>query len=355
MKKVFVLLIAIIVVLTFAACNSNGNSQAAAPPADNGGTTADTSGQPAAAPSDKHFSDVSIVFFPGGSEGDSFATVVYNGAVAASNDMGCKVDYMWSGWQPDKMVSQMKDAIAMKPTGIAIMGHPGDDAFMPLVDEARQAGIIVTSQNSSLPNIEDKYKAEGFGYVGQELYPSGEMLAKAAIQRSGIQPGDTAIVWGLLGQEGRGQRTKGVVDTLETYGVKVAYYEISDAVNADAAQGTSVFSGFIAANPDAKLVVTDHGALTSTIGTYLSAAGKKPGDIYAAGFDLSSASVEAINSGYLGCILDQQPWLQGYLPIVQICLTAEYGFSGLHIDTGASIIDKSNIDVVAPLAEQGIR
>ena len=308
-----------------------------------------------ASAAEKHFSDVSIVFFPGGSEGDSFAGVVYNGAVAAAADLGCKVDYMWSGWQPDQMVAQFKNAIAQQPTGICIMGHPGDTAFAPLVDEARAAGIIVTSQNSTLPIIEEKYKAEGFGYVGQELYASGEMLGKAAILRSGIKSGETAIVWGLLGQEGRGQRTKGVVDAFEAAGLKVVYYEISDAVNADAAQGTSVFSGFVAANPDVKLVVTDHGALTSTVGTYLGAAGKKPGDIYAAGFDLSAASVDAINSGYLGCILDQQPWLQGYLPILQVCLTAKYGFAGLHIDTGASIIDKTNIELVAPLAVQGIR
>ena len=360
MKKILLLALALALIFTMSACNG-GDGGGDDVVADTGGGTTTDSGssggddQPVAAPEDKHFGDVSIVFFPGGSEGDSFASVVYNGAVAATNDMGCKTDYMWSGWQPDKMVSQFKDAIAMKPTGIAIMGHPGDDAFAPLVDEAQAAGIIVTSQNSGLPTIEDKYKADGFGYVGQELYPSGEMLAKAALLRSGAAAGDTAIVWGLLGQEGRGQRTKGVVDAFEAAGLKVAYYEISDAVNADAAQGTSVFAGFIAANPEAKIVVTDHGALTSTIGTYLSAAGKQPGDMYAAGFDLSAASVEAINSGYLGCILDQQPWLQGYLPIVQICLTAQYGFAGLHIDTGASIIDKDNIAQVAPLAEQGIR
>ena len=359
MKRFLLLALAVVVILSMAACGNDAGAGAVNDAAGDTPAVSTDSGDadqaPVAAPEDKHFGDVSIVFFPGGSEGDSFASVVYNGAVAAANDMGCKVDYMWSGWQPDKMVSQFKDAIAMKPTGICIMGHPGDDAFAPLVDEARAAGIIVTCQNSSLPTIEDKYKAEGFGYVGQELYASGEMLGKAAITRSGAQAGDTAIVWGLLGQEGRGQRTKGVVDAFEAAGLQVAYYEISDAVNADAAQGTSVFAGFIAANPDAKIVVTDHGALTSTIGTYLSAAGKQPGDMYAAGFDLSAASVEAINSGYLGCILDQQPWLQGYLPIVQVCLTATYGFSGLHIDTGASIIDQSNIDLVAPLAEQGIR
>jgi simple sugar transport system substrate-binding protein len=253
------------------------------------------------------------------------------------------------------MIEQFRNAIAMGPTGIAIMGHPGDEAFAPLVEEAKAAGIIVTSQNSDLPSIEEQFKEAGFGYVGQGLFASGYMLGNAAIARSGIQPGETAIVWGLLGQEGRGERTRGAVEALEAFGANVVYYEISDAVNADATQGTSVFVGFMAANPETRLVITDHGSLTATVGTFLSAAGKEPGEVFAAGFDLSEATVDAINSGFLGCILDQQPWLQGYLPILQICLTATYGFSGLHIDTGASIIDASNIDLVAPLAERGIR
>ena len=54
-------------------------------------------------------------------------------------------------------------------------------------------------------------------------------------------------------------------------------------------------------------------------------------------------------------MIDQQPWLQGYLPILQICLTKVYGFSGLHIDTGAGFADKNNIEFLAPLVEKEIR
>jgi simple sugar transport system substrate-binding protein len=74
-----------------------------------------------------------------------------------------------------------------------------------------------------------------------------------------------------------------------------------------------------------------------------------------AGFDLSAATVDAINSGYLQLIIDQQEWLQGYLPILQICLTKVYGFSGLYIDTGAGFVDKTNIAAIAPLAAKNIR
>lgn len=151
------------------------------------------------------------------------------------------------------------------------------------------------------------------------------------------------------------QRTKGSVDALKELGIKVDYIEIYDAINADASQGTPVITSYIAKNPDVKLIITDHGALTATAGTYLGAANKKPGEIYCAGFDLSAATVKSIKEGWVGCILDQQPWLQGYLPILQICLAKKYGFAGLHIDTGAAIIDKGSIDFVAPLAEKGIR
>ncbi len=309
----------------------------------------------AAPAAEKHFSDVSIVFFPGGNEGCPFASVVYRGAKAAEEDLGCKVEYVWSDWQPDKMVAQFKDAIGRQPDGIAIMGHPGVAAFAPLVDEAFAKGILVTSQNTTLPEIQEKYTDQGFGYVGQDLYASGITLAKGAAQRAGLSSGDRAMVWGLLGQETRGLRTKGCIDALEELGMQVDYFEISDEINADASLGTPVITSYIASNPDVKLIITDHGALTATLGTYLRAAKMEPGEIFGAGFDLSAATADAINEGWVGAVLDQQPYLQGYLPIVQLCLAKKYGFAGLHIDTGAAIIDATNINFVAPLAEAGIR
>jgi simple sugar transport system substrate-binding protein len=304
---------------------------------------------------DKHFEGIRVVFFPGGSPGGPFAGVVYRGALAAEKDLGCKVEYVWSGWNPDKMIAQFKDAVARRPDAICIMGHPGVVAFAPLVDEAREKGIIVTSGNTGLPAIEEKYKADGFGYVGQELYPSGVNLAKGAAQRAGLKRGDRAMVWGLIAQETRGLRSKGCVDALEEMGIKVDYIEISNSINADASLGTPVFTGYVSSHPDVKLIITDHGALTATAETYMRASRKKPGDIYIAGFDLSAATVDAVKKGYVGVVLDQQPWLQGYLPILQVCLAKKYGFSGLHIDTGAALIDASNIDFVAPLAQKGIR
>ena len=296
-----------------------------------------------------------FVFFPGGPEGGPFASIVYNGANAAEKLTGCRVEYVWSEWNPEKMVQQLREAIARQPDGISIMGHPREEALGPLVDAARQQGIIVTTANVDLPTLEQRYKATGFGYVGQKLYESGFNLGNATVQECRLNAGDKALVWGLLGQPGRGQRTQGIVDAMKEAGINVAYLEISDEVNKDAVQGTPAFTAFAAANPDLKAVVTDHGALTSTVGVYLRSAGVKPGEICAAGFDLSAPTAQAIKEGWVAVVLDQQPFLQGFLPIMQLYLAKKFGFAGMNIDTGAALITPANVEQVMPLVGKAIR
>lgn len=296
-----------------------------------------------------------IVFFPGGPAGGVFAVNVYTGAKQAAADLGANVQYVWSNWDPETMVKQFKAAIATRPAGIAVMGHPGPAALKTWVDQAEAKGIIVTSQNTELPPLFQKYQSKGFGYVGQNLYASGQMVGQAAVAKLNLKKGDRAMVWGLLSQPTRGLRTKGVIDAFKKAGLKVDYIEISTQVNADPPAGAPSFAAYVSSHPDVKVVVTDHGGLTATAETYLKAAKKGPNDIGIAGFDLSEATVPAIQGGWTDLVLDQQPWLQGYLPILQICLTKQYKFAGLYIDTGSGIIDKSNIGPLIPLVKKLIR
>jgi len=300
-------------------------------------------------------SGTKIVFFPGGSPGGGFETVVYNGALQAAADTGANVEYVWSDWDPAKMVTQLEESIATKPDGIAIMGHPGDEAYQDIVDQAESEGIIITSMNTQTSGLQAQYATKGYGYVGAILHDAGYALGQEAVKRAGLKAGDKAFLWGLESQAGRGERTKGVHDALDDAGVEVVYQEIDDATNAAASAGVPIFTGIISANPDIKLVITDHGNLTGTVQTFFEAAGLGPDDAYAAGFDMSGNAVEAIRSGYLDLVIDQQQWLQGYFGVLQICLTHNYGFAGLQIDTGAGFADKDNIEMLAPLVEKQIR
>ena len=307
-------------------------------------------------PQAKWCSGVKIAAFPGGPQGGVFANNVYNGFKQAELDLGPTVTYYFSDWDPNKMLAQIKQALATKVDGIATYGFGGDDATDPLVDEAYSKGMIFTSLNTSLPEAQKKYAPNGFGYVGAPNYGAGFALGQEAAKRAGLKSGDSVFVWGLKGQGGdRGQRTVGVIDAFEKAGAKVVYQEIDAATNADPNAGTATFVGVIKSNPGIKIVVTDHGGLTSNVGVYAAAASLKPNQVYFAGFDMSPNTSKAIQEGFLNLVIDQQPYLQGYLPILNICLTKKFGFAGLDINTAGAFVDKDNVDAVAPLAAKEIR
>lgn len=310
----------------------------------------------AAEPQEKWCSDVKIAAFPGGPQGGPFAQVVYNGYRQAEVDTGAQVQYYFSNWDPALMITQLQQAIATKVDGIAFMGHPGDDATDALVDQAYAQGTIVTTANTALPKAQDKYSANGMGYVGAPNYSAGHALGAEAAKRAEIAAGDKVFVWGLKAAGGdRGQRTVGVIEALEEAGATVIYQEIDAATNADANAGTATFVGLMKSNPGIKIVVTDHGALTSNVGVYAQAASLQPGDVYFAGFDMSPNTAQAIQSGFQNLVIDQQPFLQGYLSLVNICLTKKFGFSGLHIDTAGAFVDAENVDAISALAAEAIR
>jgi simple sugar transport system substrate-binding protein len=332
-------------ILVVSACSSSSSS--ASPGATAGGGTGTVAGQ--------FCTGMKITFFPGGTPGGGFETVVYNGAKAAQAAFGPDVTYQWSDWDPNKMITQFQQAVATKPDGIAVMGHPGDDAFLPLIQAAEKQGILVTVMNTELKKAEAQYGANGMGYVGAVLHDAGASLANEAIKRGSLKSGDEVMVWGLKAQPGRGERTLGITDALTAAGMTVDYYEIDDATNKDAANGVPIFTGYASSHPNVKAIFIDHGNLTSAIPTFMKAANLKAGSIYAAGFDMSPATVQGIKDGYISLVIDQQEYLQGFLAVEQLCLTKTYGFGGLFINTGAGFVDKSNIEAIAPLVTAQIR
>ncbi len=87
----------------------------------------------------------------------------------------------------------------------------------------------------------------------------------------------------------------------------------------------------------------------------MQAAGKKPGDIVNFGFDTSPQIVEAFKGGWVQLTADQQPFLQGYIPILSLCQQVVYGLAPLNVDTGAGFVTPDNYEAVATLATEGLR
>src|ERR1700677_4041775 len=140
---------------------------------------------------DKWCSKVHLRFFVGGAEGDAFGTIVYNGARQAAADTGAQVDYVFSGWDHEKMIQQLREAVAAHPDGIAMMGHPGEAAIVPLAEQAAKAGIKMTYQNVPVPAAVAKV---GGGYIGAQQAPQGHALGVEIVRRFRLGKGDLAIV-----------------------------------------------------------------------------------------------------------------------------------------------------------------
>src|SRR6185312_12925402 len=116
-------------------------------------------------PTAKWCDGVKIAAFPGGPQGGVFANNVYNGFLQAAEDLGPTVTYYFSDWDPNKMLTQIQQAVATRVDGIATYGFAGEPATGPIVDQAYKQGIIFTTLNTSLPDSQKKYSAQGFGYV----------------------------------------------------------------------------------------------------------------------------------------------------------------------------------------------
>lgn len=297
-----------------------------------------------------------IIFFVGGDAGDSFASIVYKGAMAAAQllePVGVTVDYVFSGWQTEKMVSQFREAIAMAPDAICMMGHPGDDALMALAEEAKDSGILMMYQNVDVPTVRGEY---GGGFVGLlSLEAQGIELANRVLAEFDLKEGDRALVLGSWGQPGRYFREEGFAKTLEAAGI------ICDRVVSppEAATDPQILLPTISAEletyPDLKLIQFPGAQQLDATAMYMQACNKKPGEVICVGYDTTEAILQGFKDGWIQLTADQQPFLQGFMPIMSAYLTFNYQLASCTWDTGAGIVDPSNYTSVSELVAEGYR
>lgn len=297
-------------------------------------------------------SGVKIRYFVGGDEGDAFASIVLRGAQQADADLGPDVDYIFSGWNQERMIQQLREAIAAQPDGIAMMGHPSDAAIMPLAEEAAAAGIRMMYQNVDVPEVRATF---GGGYVGAQLGPQGYALGTEAVRQFGLQAGDTAIVFGPFTDSNRSLREEATAQALEDAGLTVVRLSAPPEWATDPNLALPVLTAAVVENPDVKLIAYPGGQMLGNAQAYMEALGKAPGEIFNIGFDTSPLIMQAFEGGWVQLTSDQQPFLQGYMPVLSLCQQIVYGFAPINVDTGAGFVDTSNYQNVAEMAKAGIR
>jgi simple sugar transport system substrate-binding protein len=297
-------------------------------------------------------SDVRIHFFAGGAEGDGFAGIVQTGAENAIRDTGADAEILYSEWQSDRMIQQLREAIGAGVDGIAMMGHPGDEAIMPLAQMASEAGIMMMYQNVDVPSVRAKY---GGGYVGANLATQGYALGLEAIRLFDLKPGDDAIVMVPIGDYSRAQREDNVRIAFEEHGMNVVVLDGTPEQATDPNSAIPVISAALAANPDTKILVHTGGQMLGNAEAFAMAAGYGPNELLQIGFDTSPQVMSGFVNGYAHLTSDQQPFLQGYLPILSLCQMKVLGTGALNQDTGAGFVTTENYNSVMELANAGLR
>jgi simple sugar transport system substrate-binding protein len=296
---------------------------------------------------------VHIRFFVGGAEGDAFASIILRGAQQAEADMGPSIDYIFSGWDAERITQQLREAINVEPDAIVYNPFAGQDATLPLAEEAYDAGIIMEYVIVDVPEVRARF---GGGLIGADNEGMGIALASEAIRQYGLQEGDKVIVFGPWSEAtaGRIQKEEAAVMTLEAAGVEVVRGSTNAQVATDPQLLLPTHTALMLDNPDAKMVIYPGGPILNFAPVYLAEAGMEPGDIIAIGFDLPE-DMQGFEDGWISMTVDQQPYQAGYLSVLSVCGTAVYNFAPLEINTGAGIVDTSNFAGVADLVRAGIR
>ncbi len=297
---------------------------------------------------------VTIYMQMGGQPGQPPVLPRTNGAKAAAEALGATLHEQYSGWNPEVMLAQFDEALAADPDCIVIMGHPGNDAFADRVADAFARGIVVTSNNAPLSELLPLYQAQGFGYAGVDLYEGGAITARAMLA-AGLQPGDHALVYELFSSGDRGLSGKGMADTLEAAGVIVDRVEMSAEVDGNPPAAIPILVAYLQEHPETRAIGTQHGGVTPQLQAVMEQAGRTPDDLILAGIDTDPITVQAVADGYIAASLDQQLYLQGFLPVLQCVLSVKYHMGGMTTNTAAGTLSPENVELLMPLIEQGIR
>lgn len=327
-KASFAIAVAAIVLVAACAANSSSSSSSGAKNAATGTLSSSAKGK-------------KVTFIIYADQSTPFFIPVVNGARAAAKVYGLNLDVEYSNSNDSTQANQIQTATAAGVNGLAV-SIPSNTAFTKSVCAAKAQGIPVVAFNvtaTSGPVLNCV-----LSFVGQDFQKAGYLIAQRLVNEGKVPHGarvfcpveDPTAVYAAGRAQGADQALAAVgakCDVVST-GFALAQAQTTETQYLLGHQGTSV----ILALGQVPLQVAPAAAKA----THTQAA--------IAGFDLSPQISSAIKNGTTLATVEQQPYLQGYYAVTQLALNLAYGATPSNVDTGNAIIDKTNVDRIAPLA-----
>jgi simple sugar transport system substrate-binding protein len=264
-----------------------------------------------------------------------FFTPTQYGASDACKMLGCS--YTWTGSASSnvgEMVNAINSAVTGKANGIAtslIDPH----AFNAPIASATSAGIPIVAYNADEPT------SGRLAYIGQDLFLSGQQMG-AHIQSLLPGGGDIGLFIATPGAANIQPRINGALDTLKsTPNIKPSVVATGAAVPAE----LTVIESWATGHPSAKGMFAVDAGSTQSLAQTIQKQGLRSKGWKGGGYDLTPTTEALLAAGDIDFTIDQQPYLQGFLPILELYLyNASDKLSGIaDVDTGLKFLDKTSI------------
>ena len=283
-----------------------------------------------------------------GQASDPFWAVVQNGAEAAAAQLGVSVTYE----APDtydlvRMREMIRNATATRPAGL-VVSLPNPSALAPAIRAAERAGIPVVSINSG----SSVFRRMGtLLHVGEDEYDAGYAAGRRMSDRHVRHALCVIHEAGNLDLE---QRCRGFAAALAATGARTSMLDvnlqqtnaaeqrIAAALRGGRFDGLLTLGGAVIAGPALAALRSD----------------RLLGEITYATFGIGPQVLNAVRAGQIRFAVDQQPYLQGYLPIVLLTEYHLYGVlpdRGKLLSTGPVFITRQNAAHVLELINHGVR
>jgi len=262
-----------------------------------------------------------------------FFTPTQYGIADACALLGCTST--WTGSASSsvpQMVSAFNTAIAANADGIACsMIDP--NAFTPLVASALGKKIPVVAYNADEPNGR-------LAYIGQDLFVSGQQMG---VHIAALVPsGNVALFIATPGTANIQPRIDGAISTLKKH-PSIKYKVVATGVLLP--QELTTVDTFWTGHTNYKGMFAVDGGSTESVFKTIQKYNLRPKGVKGGGYDLEPTTETLLAAGQGDFTIDQQPYLQGFLPVLEMFLyNASKGLSGIaDIDTGLKFLSKETV------------
>jgi simple sugar transport system substrate-binding protein len=264
-----------------------------------------------------------------------FFTPTQYGIADACKLLGCT--YQWTGSETSnvsQMINAFNSALTAKADGIAV-SLIDLHAFNAPVEKALAAGTPVVAYNADAPTN------KRLSYTGQDLKLAGEKMGSRIIVAVG--EGEVGLFIATPGSANLQPRIEGVEKAIKVSGKPITTHSV--ATGTDIPGEISAIEAYYKSHKGAKGLYSVDGGSTESLAKVVQKLGLR-GKVHAGGFDLTEQTIKLLGEGYIDFTIDQQPYLQGFLPTLQLFLykVSNSQTGTFEANTGLKFVTKETVE-----------